>query len=188
MKIENVAVISLEDYHICTRMKNIIRNKIKYIVQPKDYKIIPLTKGKYAKVDNDDFELLINFNWKCNYHNYERSVHLGLMHRFIMNCPKNKIIDHINHDRLDNRKANLRICTVSNNGMNRLKYSGFTSKYKGVCWVKERSLWKSSIKHNDAYIHLGFFENEKDAGLAYDKKAIELFGEFALLNFTKKKE
>lgn len=157
--------------------------KFKDLIQPEDYKLIPLTKGKFAKVDNEDFEKLKNINWVYN-NKYARNIKSGYMHRFIMNTPINMDTDHINHDTLDNRKYNLRICSRSKNNMNTISVDvNKKSIYKGVTWFKRDLKWKSQIMINYKNIHIGYFTSEIEAAKAYDKKAKELFGEFALTNF-----
>src|SRR5690606_25144089 len=93
---------------------SILSNKFKGLVQPEDYKLIPLTKGKFTKVDNEDFEHLSKFNWSVS-NGYAMNWNLGRMHRYIMKCPKELVVDHKNHDKLDNRKVNLRVCEHVNN-------------------------------------------------------------------------
>lgn len=157
--------------------------KFKDLVQPKDHKLIPLTQGKFAKVDNEDFEELKNINWVYN-NKYARNIKAGYMHRLIINTPINMDTDHINHDTLDNRKSNLRICSRSKNNMNTISIDvNKKSIYKGVTWFKRDSKWKSQIMINYKNIHIGYFSSEFEAAKAYDKKAKELFGEFALTNF-----
>lgn len=151
--------------------------------QPSEYKLIPLSNGKLVKVDNYDFNELKCYNWYLCV-GYAENKQLGLMHRYIMSCPDDKVIDHINHDKLDNRKQNLRICTISQNGMNQfLQTVDKTSIYKGVYWDKSRNKWQSNIVLNKKRKYIGRFDCEIDAAKAYDKKAKELFGEFALTNF-----
>lgn len=152
--------------------------------QPEDYKIIPLTKGKFAKVDNDDFEKVKNINWCYTINDYAINDTLGLMHRFIMNTPIDMDTDHINHDKTDNRKYNLRICTRSENNYNQKIRTGYTSLYKGVSWSKPLKLWLCQITFRKQLFVLGNFSSEIEAAKAYDKKAIELFGEFAHVNFN----
>jgi hypothetical protein len=94
--------------------------------------------------------------------------------------------DHINHNGLDNRKTNLRICTTSQNAQNRPKDTRNISGYKGVGRCMSRGCnyeWRAEIKINGKKIHLGLFHSPEKAALAYDKAARNLFGEFALTNF-----
>lgn len=95
-------------------------------------------------------------------------------------------LDHINQDKLDNRIENLRPATRAQNAHNRTSYKGSSSKFKGVSWHKYRNKYQASIRKNGKQYYLGIFDNAKDAARAYDKKAIELFGEFASLNINKK--
>ena len=145
-------------------------------------KYIKLSKNKRAIVDDEDFDLVNQFKWCCNTENYAmRSSKDGnsrWMHRLIINTPKGKQTDHINGNRLDNRKSNLRICTHQQNNFNRLKQKG-TSKYKGVSWCKALKKWTAAIKLNYKAKNLGYFIDEKSAALAYQNKAKELFGNFA---------
>ena len=107
------------------------------------------------------------------------------MHRFIMGVEDSKVhIDHINHDTLDNRKSNLRLCTHAENGRNRKIQKGGSSKYKGVCKRRNNMVkaFEASIKFNYKRIHLGTFATELEAAIAYNKAALHYFGEFALLN------
>ena len=162
--------------------KSLLKSKFEGIVQPEDHKLIPLTKGKFAKVDNEDFERVRDHFW--NYNEGRALGKSGLMHRFIMNCPSDKIVDHINHDALDNRKINLRIGSRQNNNVN-TRSRGGSSKYKGVSFATDGSKWISRLKHKDKTYRLGRFTNEEDAGRAYDLKAVEIHGEWAYqtLNF-----
>ena len=95
--------------------------------------------------------------------------------------PKDQI-DHINGDRTDNRIVNLREATGSENQGNRKIHEGGTSKYKGVSWKKQYSKWVAKIVVNHKNIHLGYYDNEEKAALAYNKAALEYFGEFAKIN------
>lgn len=107
------------------------------------------------------------------------------MHREIMDVPKHLVCDHINHNGLDNRKNNLRTCTRQQNTHNQKPRKKGTSKYKGVDWNKRQKKWRARIYYRGKCHYLGYFNNEIDAALTYDKKAKELFGEFACLNFSK---
>lgn len=98
-----------------------------------------------------------------------------------MQCQKGFQVDHINHDKLDNRKSNLRIVTQQQNLMNRKVFKNNKTGFKGVSVYGEK--YRASIRKNGKREYLGFFKNPIDAAKAYDKRAIELFGEYAVLNF-----
>lgn len=161
-------------------------------------KEIQLTQGKVALVDDEDFEYLNQWKWyvlitkHTNYavhHNKKGKVEL--MHREIMKTPKGMYTDHINHDGLDNRRCNLRVCTNGQNLANRTPRG--TSKYLGVYFHtfnkgkkgKKYIYCVSNIRVNGKTIALGYFKSEKEAALAYDEAAKKYHGEFANLNFTK---
>lgn len=148
-------------------------------------KTIPLTQGKFAIVDDEDYPELSKYKWYIA-RGYAVRGFKGktiFMHKNILNTPNGFQTDHINHNGLDNKRCNLRICTASQNQQNRQHRPDGSSKYKGVWWDKVRKKWKSQIKHNNCMIYLGYFISEKEAAKMYDIKAIELFGEFAYLNF-----
>lgn len=143
-------------------------------------------EGKFAIVDSDDYDELINFDWFCNNYGYairnilEDGKPRGVfMHRQIMDTPDDKITDHINGDILDNRKSNLRIVTHAENNMNRPGNSNSTSTYKGVYKNEKRNCYVVRIKGK----YLGEFENETHAAKVYDYYALREFGEYAYLNF-----
>ncbi len=157
-------------------------------------KIITLTRGREALIDDQDYEELSKFKWhyvprgKGGYAarggiriNGKQMTYL--MHRQIMDTPKGMETDHINGNKSDNRRQNLRICTGHENIMAyRSKCKNSTSKYRGVSWYKSRRKWYSAIKFNNKGIFIGYFRIERDAAKAYNKKAQELFGEFAQMN------
>lgn len=162
-------------------------------------KTIPLTKGLFALVDDDDYKWLSAYKWqayngKMGNHYAVRSVRkLGKvkgfrMHRMITNAPRGMEVDHKNGNGLDNRKQNLRVCTVAQNHANRRVDACKTaaSKYKGVFFRKNRahcpSPWKAVIKSNNKIFQLGHFQTEIQAAIAYNKAALEIHGEFARLN------
>ncbi len=106
-----------------------------------------------------------------------------LMHRLIMDAPKGMEVDHINGNSLDNRKSNLRICTRSQNQRNSGPLKNNTSGYKGVVRYHRIKKWAARIKHNSKSIHIGCYDDKEEAARARDKKAKELHGEYAYLNF-----
>jgi hypothetical protein len=161
--------------------------------------IILLTKGFSAIVDDEDFNDLSKYNWYVlkQGDKYYRAVRHSnknetyyknrktiLMHRQILgfNLNDKRKIDHINHNPLDNRKQNLRICTSIENSQNSIKRENVTSVYKGVSFHKNRKKYQAYIHINKKYTYLGFHENEIDTALAYNKAAKEHFKEFAFLN------
>lgn len=110
------------------------------------------------------------------------------MHQEIIEVPEGMVVDHINHDSMDNRCANLRPATFSQNMCHRRKRSGAkTSKYKGVYWKKKNRKWVARIGFQKKEIHLGYFRSEIDAARAYDRAARKYHGEFASLNFPEYK-
>ena len=162
------------------------------------FRRIPLTQGKYTIVDVEDYEKLAKYKWfavrsERGYYAVRmtkakkgsRVRQKGVrMHRAIMGVPEGKIMDHINHNGLDNRRANLRVATRRENTWNKRKQRGnCSSKYKGVTWLKSMGKWQARIVCKGRAIFLGYFDDEKAAERAYDAKAAELFGEYAVLNF-----
>jgi hypothetical protein len=97
------------------------------------------------------------------------------LHRMIMGDPPDNVIDHVNHNKLDNRRQNLRVCTHQQNQFNRGKNSNNTSGYKGVHWNKQTQKWKAQINHK----YLGLFDSAEEAHRAYVRAAQELHGEYA---------
>lgn len=159
-------------------------------------KQIPLSQGLFALVDDEDYEELSQYKWHADKHRStyyaKRNVQLYQdyrvavkMHRQIMRATYGETIDHKNGNGLDNRKDNLRIATSSQNARNRRACAGSTSKYKGVSWHKQHGKWYVGIWHREAkrHVFIGLFEDEIQAAKAYDRKAVELFGEFAKTNF-----
>jgi len=153
-------------------------------------KLIPLTQGFHAVVDEEDYDYLIQWDWytaNCNGVKYAAKFEDGklvLMHRFIMNeIDANKFIDHKDGDSLNNCKDNLRGCSHAENMRNRvLICKSNTSGFKGVCWNKNKLKWHAQIRFETRKIHLGYFLSIIDAAKAYNEAAIKYHGEFARLN------
>jgi len=145
-------------------------------------KKIYLTQGKVTIVDDDMFEELSKFKWSFLSSGYARRA-VGqksiLMHREIMKATVGGYVDHINGNKLDNRKSNLRICTMYENGANRGVNKNNKSGYKGVSWDSQRNKWFAKVEHAGKQIALGRYENIKDAVSAYEKASSDIFGEFA---------
>jgi len=166
--------------------------KEKFIINnlPKDgIGKVPLSKRKFTTVDEEDYEFLIKSNWmvdsrgyssRCVFNKDGKRIRI-LMHRVIMKTPDEMHTDHINHDPLDNRKSNLRICTRNQNQWNRSKNKNCL--YKGARFCPNDNKWRSSIRVCGAWVHLGYFKTATEAAESYDKYASIIFGEFACLNF-----
>lgn len=151
-------------------------------------KYINLTKGKRAVVDDELYETLSRYRW-CFSKGYAiRGIRVGTkqktfyMHREIMDTPEGSFTDHVNGDTLDNRVENLRVCTKSENGRNRGAQRDNRSGFKGVFWHRGSQSWLAQLKHLGETFYLGLYKTREAAAIAYNKKAIELHGEFAKLN------
>jgi len=160
-------------------------------------KIIKLTRGFEALVDDEDYKYLSQYKWYCSVKGYAaRNVAQDgkkitmRMHQAIMGKQNDKLeIDHKNGNKLDNRRDNLRICSHAENSKNRKIQVNSTSGYKGVTLHVEHlpsgniyKNWTARITHNGKRIYLGGFKTPEEAGAAYAKKALELHGEFARIN------
>lgn len=149
-------------------------------------KQIELIKGLVALVDDENFERINQFKW---YAVHGRSTTYAMMrgsvsmHRLIMDVTDRKIIiDHRDHNGLNNQKSNLRIATSSQNAANRRSAKNSASKYLGVHWFRPTGVWYAIIKKNDTVKRLGYFKYEINAAIAYNEAAKEIHGEFANLN------
>ena len=191
MEIINICIkIPLPIARVCV-MPVLLYRRLRYGYA---FRKIQLSKGKYATVDNDDFDWLSRYKWHtlkcvCTFYAQKTIYKNGktktiLMHREIMTAPTGLVVDHINHNGLDNRRRNLRIVTVAQNNWNsRRNISTDSSNYKGVSWSRNKCKWQAGISIDNKQKHLGYFEDEKEAAAAYDKAAEEHRGEFAVLNF-----
>lgn len=151
-----------------------------------------LSQGKVMLYDEEDFDLLAKYHWYAqkqgtNWYacantrkvSGERTI-VGA-HSVLLNPAGGLIVDHINHDGLDNRRENLRVCTKGENLRNKIPTKA-TSNYKGVSWHKQSQKWLSRIKLDRKIVHLGMYDLEVHAARAYDIAAKEYHKEFAYLN------
>lgn len=144
-------------------------------------KQIKLTQGKFAIVDDEEFEYLNQWKWHCSNRGYAIRTQKNkkiFMHRIINNTPKELFTDHINGDILNNRKVNLRACTTSQNGFNRKLNINNTSGYKGIVWHKRDNKWQVQIKAGSKNKYIGSFSDQREAIQIYNKIALQEFGEF----------
>ncbi len=165
-------------------------------------KQIPLTRGQFALVDNEDYDFLIQWNWSARRGQHDNTYYARrtdystgqkkevIMHRLIMKAEKGQMIDHIDGNGLNDQKSNLRFCTPSQNQSNCRRRSGanMTSRFLGVSLKNQKignrtyTCWIASLTHNKKSNHIGCFKSETDAAKAYNIKAKELHGDFAVLN------
>jgi len=153
---------------------------------PKGAKLISLTQGEFVIVDEDDYELVSRFKWQLDKRKHQKyakcKVYMGIingkqieariyMHRLIMRPPKGLDIDHINHNGLDNRKNNLRICTRSQNLRNKINGWGKYSKFLGVSKIvtgKRKKRWVADITIENKLKRIGYFYTEIEASKAFE--------------------
>jgi hypothetical protein len=152
-------------------------------------KEIQLTKGKVALVDDEDYEWLNQWKWCFHHAGYavrtsidKKKRTMILMHRLIIGTPQHMETDHINNNRLDNRKCNLRVCTASQNQANRPAPINNKCKNKGVYWYGARNKWCAHIWYDNRTHCIGRFNTIEEAINAYNKKSKEIFGVFAYID------
>jgi hypothetical protein len=158
---------------------------------------IPLTRKKVATVDAVDFERVNQFKWCADcvglqwYAQRRAHGRTIRMHQFIMNPPKGMVVDHANGNGLDNRRENLRLCTKLENAWNkrRRKQKGAGSQYIGVYPCRRPpGKWCIKIMCKGEVTNLSPFDTPEEAARVRDRKAIELFGDYAMLNFPEERE
>jgi hypothetical protein len=140
-----------------------------------------------AMVDDEDFDRLNKFSWQARKDkgiigNISGDGKKTLMHRYIMKAKHNQEIDHIDGNRLNNQKSNLRFATSSQNKANRGPRKDNKSGYKGVSWHKQLNKWTVRIMINGKYLSLGLHNDILEAAKAYNKAALKYYGQFAWLN------
>ena len=148
---------------------------------------VPLTRGLRSLINKADLHLIADRRWCVNSGHYAiswlASGERPAMHRVIMGVERDVQLDHKNGNGLDNRRKNLRICNHSQNQANQRKRSRASSRFKGVHRYRNSKRWSAKIHVNGQRVHLGAFDSERKAALAYDRAATKHFGEFARPNF-----
>lgn len=157
-------------------------------------KEIPLTQGKVALVDDEDFERLMAMGkWQFGGRYAQKTTHIGrlnnkqitttlLMHRAVAECPNDKEVDHIDGNKLNNQKNNLRVCSRLENGKNRLVNKNSSTGFKGVTICPSTKLFRADIMCGGKSHFLGRFHKVQDAVIAYNAASIAHHGEFSKLN------
>lgn len=166
-------------------------NEINTVREVKAEVFIPLTQGQVAVVDFDDFESLREYSWFAHKRGkdgfgkfYAARKECGCtisMHRQLMKPGEGFEVDHINMNTLDNRRANLRVCTRSQNKANANKHKDNLSGFMGVTWNKTAKAWSARLGLNGKKVFLGYFNTPEEAANAYNKAKTQHFGEFARL-------
>ncbi len=161
-------------------------------------KKIPLTQGKFALVNNDNYKWLRRWKWSaarnCNVWYAARSEYTNgkkkriLMHREVLHLKHGdgRLTDHINNNGLDNRRSNLRACNYPENNRSCRHVPG-ASKYRGVC-PRGNGRWRVQIRYGGGKHHLGTFSSQIKAAKIYDEAARKYHGRFATLNFPNNPE
>lgn len=158
-------------------------------------KEIQLSNGGVALVDDEDFEDMNRFKWFGHSegntvyawrHQYNGHREYGKvkMHRQIMKAKPGEILDHADSNGLNNQKSNLRFCSFSQNLMNTCIPRNNVSGFKGVSYHRQNKRWRATINKDGKQVSLGCYGTPEEAALAYNRKAAELFGEFARPNVT----
>lgn len=157
-------------------------------------KLIPLSgkrgAGEFSVVDDCDYEWASKFRWHLSSSGYAitnksrpykngKTLH---MHRAINKTPDGLFTDHVNQNRIDNRRENLRTATKTQNLFNMDKHSDNSSGYKGIVYHRPSGLWGAKIQVKMHRVSLGYYETKKEAANAYNNAAKKLHGQFAYLN------
>lgn len=150
-----------------------------------DYGECHMKNGSVCLFDIEDYDKIKEYHWHQNSDGYavcniqrDNQWFTILMHRLVMDAPDGVEIDHIHGNTLDNRKAELRIVTQSDNKKNRAMYTNNKSGYKGVSWNAPKQKWVANIQCDGQQFYLGAFSSSYDAHVCYEKAAKELFGAY----------
>lgn len=139
-------------------------------------------------LDDDVYETVAQYKWRASRRVGGYTYFMGgpgyqqYLHRFITKAAPGELVDHINHNQLDNRKVNLRVCTRRENARNQRIRSNNTTGYKGVSQIKKRGSFMAYIWINNKEQYLGTYDTAIEAARSYDEAATKHFGEFAYIN------
>ena len=158
-------------------------------------KIIELTQGRFTVVNDEDYALVSSSKWFCSARGYAVRSYKGkglYLHRVLLGLVPGDgiLVDHIDNDKLNNTRKNLRVCTHVENCRNRRKHLDNTSGFKGVFFMRDHERkrpWVARIGVNGKATHIGNYKTKEEAARAYDKAAKQHHGDFASLNFEETK-
>lgn len=161
---------------------------------------IPMRNGGFALINEEDVALVLPYRWYARIGAANSLTQYAVstfripggkgkrggiyMHRLIMSAAPGTRIDHANRNGLDNRRENLRFCTQSQNVTNRIYKSNKSSGFRGVQFNKNNNKYRVWVTVKGKHIHGGYYRDPAEAARVYDKMALEIFGEFAVLNFS----
>jgi len=142
--------------------------------------------GQVSLIDKDDLDIVKDYGWYSNYKKSTNSYYAKTeinnkaisMHRLILDAPKDKQVDHVDHNGLNNRKSNLRLCNQSENSRNKRMQSNNTSGFRGAYLEKKTGKYKARIMVNRKQMYLGSYETAKEASDVYQEAAKRLHGKF----------
>jgi len=151
---------------------------------------IPLSGGQVAHIDKEDLDKIKNYGWYAHFDSVGKTFYAVTrthgtripMHRLILNADQSVVVDHIDHNGLNNKKSNIRICTQSQNCMNKRTQSNNMSGYRGVSFHKRKNKYQATIMVNRKQIYLGSYDTALEASEAYQAAAKKMFGEFYCIN------
>lgn len=150
--------------------------------------LVPLSGGRFALIDSADAVEVGRYSWSIDstgayarrgVQDADGRTKTIFMHRELTKAPPGMEVDHVNRDGLDNRRANLRLCTPSQNQRNRGKDRSNSSGFKGVSHYKRNGRWRATITIHGKFLHIGLYDTPEEAHAAYCAAAATLHGEFA---------
>lgn len=130
-------------------------------------------------IDVEDMDKVVDYKWRKDSNGYVVNNKIGFLHRVVMNPLKNEIVDHINHNTLDNRKCNLRVCNHSQNACNSYTHDDNKSGFKNVVWNSKKAKWQVIVSKDGKKFHGGFFNDVEEARMVAKELRGELHGEYA---------